>query len=85
VALFGGAIYFECDSEGDYNCILDINEDTYFHDNAANSSGGAIYWRDVEPNITNATYSGNSAVLYGDDIAAFARQLAIVTKEEYEA
>ena len=47
--MLGGAIYFECPNL--YNCKLDLSEGNSYISNKALSSGGAIYWSDIEPII----------------------------------
>jgi hypothetical protein len=47
-----------------------------FINNSADNSGGGIKWDDLEPSFINDVfYSGNSATLYGDNIASFAEKL----------
>ena len=49
----GGAIYFECGKENNYDCNLEIRGSNDFTKNFANESGGAIYWGQIEPKFIN--------------------------------
>jgi len=79
--LNGGAIHFQCDSE--FNCVLDISDGAGFWNNSAGVAGGALYWRDVEPNMTreNLTFEFNEAGKYGDDIACFSQRIIQISEE----
>ena len=67
----GGAIYTNCDET--FDCTLDFRKQITFTLNQAEISGGAIYWRDVEPNMTikDHVFINNSAGIYADDIGSF--------------
>ena len=67
----GGGFYYTCD--GKTSCKVDMTENTFI-ENTSEESGGGIKWVDVEPvNIEDSsnTFKGNSAGIYGDDIACF--------------
>lgn len=67
----GGAIYFHCESDLK-DCQLIIAGQTKFFNNVAYIKGGAIYWDEIKPLISEDTqYSGNDALFYGPDLAAY--------------
>lgn len=47
----GGGLYLACPSP--YNCELYMRDWNNFTENTADESGGAIYWEDVEPKLSN--------------------------------
>lgn len=68
----GGGIYYSCDSSV-LNCKLNISGATQFTDNFAFVKGGAIYWDELEPNLSSdLIFKNNSALEYGNNIACFA-------------
>ncbi len=79
----GGALYENCNADGDFNCRTDI-EGCYFEDNYAGIAGGGLYWRDVEPIWGNNSWDANSAKFYGPDIGCFSQRIVLITQEEYE-
>eukprot|EP00347_Sterkiella_histriomuscorum_P006984 403350694 len=80
----GGALFYTCD-EVSKNCKLDISSNNTFKNNFAFVMGGAINWDTLEPTFskTLSTYSNNSALLYGDDIASFGQNLEVITQDQY--
>jgi hypothetical protein len=57
-----------------------------FTSNAAELSGGAVFWNYNEPkNISVPTYTSNTAGNYGNDYASFAQNLKTMTQTEYNA
>ena len=76
---YGGALYFTCDST--YNCVVNITKKTYFINNTAENSGGAIKWDQVEPKLANDTIlTNNHATLYGNDIASYAQMIIMISE-----
>ena len=43
--------------------------------------GGAICWKNKSPILRNNTYKENSAQIYGENIASFARKLSFIDKQ----
>jgi len=63
---------------------LTFSQRTDFADNYADVSGGAIFWDFNEPMyMTSSNYSGNSASIYGDNFASFARKLVPISEDSY--
>ncbi len=68
------------------NCKLNINNRTTFFNNSAQTQGGA-----VNNDILEAVYSDdvrfakNNAKIYGDNIAAFAQLMGMISKEKYQS
>jgi hypothetical protein len=57
-----------------------------FTGNAADVSGGAVFWNYIEPkNVSIPTYKNNTAGNYGNDYASFAQNLKTMTETEYNA
>lgn len=88
----GGAIYYECD-ENSLNCVVDISKST-FANNYAEIKGGSIHWNNIEPlwggitsngNMSSITFSKNKAGRYGDNISAFATQIAIIDEKDFKS
>lgn len=75
------------------NCVVDISKTT-FANNYAEIKGGAIHWNNLEPlwggltsngNLTSITFSKNNAGRYGDNISAFATQIAIIDEKDFKS
>jgi hypothetical protein len=64
----GGGAMADCKDMA--TCLFNFTS-CYFADNHADMSGGAIAWQDVRPNVTEATFKGNTAE-YAADISSFA-------------
>jgi Chlamydia polymorphic membrane protein (Chlamydia_PMP) repeat len=86
----GGAIYYECD-ENALDCLVDIAFTT-FSFNYAEIKGGAIHWNTLEPifggitssgNFSSIKFNKNKAGRYGDNISAFAQQIAIIDEKDF--
>ena len=80
----GGAIYYTCG--GFLTCSVELSGNT-FKNNTAGNAGGAIKWFDVEPkgleDEDNNQFIDNKAIVYGDDIASFPRNIILLTEEEF--
>ena len=72
----GGGIYFT--SSLAINKFNIIN--STFELNEANSTGGALYWNNFEPTITNSEFKNNSAP-YGGKIASVPKKISLSYKE----
>eukprot|EP00347_Sterkiella_histriomuscorum_P008156 403346168 len=84
----GGAIYSKCDAPN-YNCLLKFTGTSRFQNNEADLSGGAIFWRDVEPKYQTLSaqfyFQNNSAGIYGDNIGSYSQKLIMISEVEYRA
>ena len=67
----GGGISYSCSTVA--HCSFNIS-DCVFEGNIGQVQGGAIYWTDTKPTITNTTFSGNVSP-YASNIASFAAYL----------
>ena len=78
----GGAIYYDCGLTG---CQLYLNNDV-FQNNFASNVGGAIYWTYDNPvGINTCTFTKNTAIVYGEDVAAIPHILKVVSESYYNA
>lgn len=80
-----GAIYFTCSTSRIDTCAMTIGNNNTFVNNYAEYRGGAIYWDLIEPMVSfdNISFSNNSAVYYGSNIACFAQRLVKVSKDTF--
>ena len=64
-----------------------MNNDCTFTSNTATSSGGAIFWTYSQvTNLTSgATYTNNTADLYGNNYGCFAQKLVSISESEYNS
>jgi predicted outer membrane repeat protein len=76
-ALKGGGLYLSSSENQRLSGQLQIANSS-FMSNSASTQGGGIYWTGSQPQLTNLTYSNNSA-LYGPDIASFAYSMQLLT------
>ena len=72
----GGAVYTTCSIQSG-RMWSTVIEDSIFTNNYAYLQGGAIKYNLFAPNITNVTFSNNTAQ-YGPNIAAFALKLELL-------
>lgn len=63
----GGALLLSCEHQT--TCSFQLTDCT-FTKNQAIQKGGALYWPDIQPNLTSCTFVNNTAS-YGHDIASF--------------
>ncbi|CDW88760.1 UNKNOWN [Stylonychia lemnae] len=83
---YGGGLYMECVSP--FDCKYSMQGTNKFKNNYANSSGGAIYWGDVQPILlpgSNYQFESNKALIYADNIGSYPQKLVSLTKEQYQA
>jgi hypothetical protein len=72
----GGAVQLECPNS---DCSFNMTNNT-FMENSALYNGGAVNWKDIEPNsVVNNTYINNSAA-YGADYACFPSYLEMYSE-----
>ena len=72
LAVNGGGFYLSCLQP--YNCSLQMIGIQNFTGNYAKKSGGAYYWGDIQPRLTDIKqiFMNNVAEVYGDNIGTFA-------------
>ena len=77
----GGALYY---SSSDNSSQIVFKSGITFNINNAEDSGGAVFWNYNQPvNLTAASYSGNTASLYGNDYGCFSQLIKTITSSQY--
>ena len=78
-AIDGGSIYFQCDLTLNFECFLNLFNNSFIN-NLAENHGGAIKWAFKKPvgfSPMLNSFKGNLAKNYGNDIASFPIKLAV--------
>lgn len=76
----GGAVAVACQLASWCNITIHQNE---FRNNKANYQGGALFWTDSFPIISDNRYQGNTAK-YGPDVASHAVKLSVLSSQDKE-
>lgn len=81
----GGAIFFSCSEyygTDQSKCSLALNN-VNFTQNRAEIQGGAVKWTFFEPTLSKSVnFNGNTAGIYGDNIASMAKSLVKIYKNQ---